>query len=72
MNYNRQPGRPIYRNYTQQHAISSFKAYLAFKRSAQYKNRFIIKYAQGEIKTTSSMTLTELEEQTAYYAYSAR
>ena len=71
MNYNRQPGRPIYRNYTQQHAISSFKAYLAFKRT-HYKYRFISKCAQGENKNKKQQYDLELEEQTVYFAPSAR
>ena len=37
MNYNGEPGRPIY---TQQHAISSLKAYLAFKRTQCKYSRF--------------------------------
>ena len=59
MNYNREPCRPIY---TQQQATSSLKAYnLALK----------------ELNSTTTTTKTQYdleleEEQTAYYAHSAR
>ena len=60
MNYNREPCRPVY---TQQQAISSLKAYdLALKRTAQYNN--------NNNKTQYDLELEE--EQTAYYAHSAR
>ena len=58
MNNNREPCRPVY---NQQQATSSLKAYnLAFKRTAQYNNN----------KTHYDLELEE--EQTAYYAHSAR
>ena len=61
MNYNREPCRPVY---TQQQAISSLKAYdLAFKRTAQYNNN-------NNNKRQYDLELEE--EQTAYYAHSAR
>ena len=68
MNYNREPGRPIY---TQQHAISSLKAYLAFKRTQYKYSRFNLYVCMCGGGGGGNYDL-ELEEKTAYYAHSAR
>ena len=67
MNYNKEPCRPVY---TQQQAISSLKAYnLTFKRTAQCNNNNNNNNNNSNKKTPYDL---EPEEQTAYYAHSAR
>jgi len=64
MNYNKEPCRPVY---TRQQAISSLKAYnLAFKRTAQCNNN------NNNSNKKTPYDLEPAEEQTAYYAHSAR
>ena len=63
MNYNKEPCSPVY---TRQQAISSLKAYnLAFKRTAQCNNN-------NNNNNKTPYDLEPEEEQTAYYAHSAR
>ena len=70
MNYNKEPCSPVY---TRQQAISSLKAYnLAFKRTAQCNNNNNNNNNSNNNNKKTPYDLEPEEEQTAYYAHSAR